>query len=139
MFDRSIVPMIESLNWDIFDFEQVREQTNFYGLLPDYILTDSHGKIVLVEVKPTYAYRQLEKDLKKYVDNSNVREKAHVVFLTTFERSVIYALGKGKGIRNSIRLLCSDYIRQFDTLWTFLSNSEEGFKTRIYEKALAPR
>jgi RecB family endonuclease NucS len=133
-----VVPMLQALNWDIYNFQQVREQKNFFGLLPDFILTDEHGKIVLVEVKPPLAYSELEKDIKKYRENSNVRKKAAVLLLTTFKDSKICTLGKVKGLR-TIKISCSQYVSDFDRLWTYLSNSEEGFKTRNYEKALAPR
>ncbi len=133
-----VVPMLQALNWNIYDFREVIEQKNFYGFLPDFILTDDHGKIILVEVKPPYAYIQLEKDLKKYRDDSNVRKEATVLLLTTFENSEIYALGKKKGARK-IKISCEEYISKFDKLWDYLSNSEEGFKTRTYQKAWAPR
>ena len=133
-----VVPMLQALNWDVYDFNQVREQKNFFGLLPDFILSDDHGKIILVEVKPTSAYNELENDRKKYSDNPIVRKKAAVVFLTTFKDSRICTLGKKKGMR-TMEISCSHYISDFDKLWNYLSNSEEGFKTRTHEKALAPR
>jgi len=133
-----VVPMLQALNWDVYDFNQVREQKNFFGLLPDFILSDDYGKTILVEVKPTSAYNELENDRKKYSDNPNVRRKAAVVFLTTFKDSRICTLGKKKGMR-TMEISCSHYISDFDKLWNYLSNSEEGFKTRTHEKALAPR
>ena len=133
-----VVPMLQALNWDVYDFNQVREQKNFFGLIPDFILRDDHDKIILVEVKPTSAYNELKNDLKKYRDNPIVRKKAAVVFLTTFKDCRICTLGKKKGMR-TMEISCSHYISDFDKLWNYLSNSEEGFKTRTYEKALAPR
>jgi hypothetical protein len=133
-----VVPMLQALNWDVHDFNQVREQKNFFGLLPDFILTDDYGKIILVEVKPPSAHNELENDLRKYSDNPNVRKKAAVLLLTTFKNSSICTLGKKKGVR-TVKISCSHYISKFDKLWNYLSNSEEGFKTRTYEKALAPR
>jgi len=133
-----VIPMLQALNWDVYNFNQVREQKNFFGLLPDFILIDDHGKIILVEVKPPYAYNELENDLRKYSDNPNVRKEAAILLLTTFKDSRICTLGKKKGIRTK-EISCSHYISRFDKLWKNLSNSEEGFKTRTYEKALAPR
>lgn len=133
-----VVPMLQALNWDIYNFQEVREQRNFFGLLPDFILTDDHGKIVLIEVKPPSKYSQLEKDLKKYRDNPSVRKEAAVLLLTTFKDSKICTLGKIEGVR-TIKISCSWYVSNFDKLWVYLSNSEEGFKTRTFEKALAPR
>lgn len=133
-----VVPMLQALNWNIYDFQQVSEQGNFYGLLPDFKLTDDHGKIVLVEVKRTSEYRQMESDLKKYRDNHYVRKEAKVLLLTTFKESKICTLGKLKGMRK-LEISCSQYVSEFEKLWAYLSNSEEGFKTRTFEKALAPR
>lgn len=133
-----VVPMLQALNWDIYDLNQVREQKNFFGLLPDFQLTDVHDKIILVEVKPASSYDKLRNDLKKYSDNPEIRKKAAVVFLTTFKDSRICTLGKEKGMR-TMEISCSHYIYDFNKLWNYLSNSEEGFKTRTYEKALAPR
>ena len=133
-----VVPMLQALNWDIYNFGQVRKQKNFHGFLPDFTLSDQHGKIILVEVKPPSTYRELENDLSKYRDNSDVRNEALVLLLTTFGNSEICVLGKEKGMRR-LKLSYSHYIPEFDKLWTYLSNSEEGFKARTYEKALAPR
>ncbi|MGD8505495.1 MAG: hypothetical protein PVF15_02385 [Candidatus Bathyarchaeota archaeon] len=133
-----VVPMLQALNWDVYDFNQVREQKNFFGLLPDYELRDDHDKIILVEVKPTSAYDKLRNDLKKYSDSPEVRKEAAIVLLTTFKDSRICTLGKKKGVR-TLEISCAHYISDFDKLWNYLSNSEEGFKTRTYEKALAPR
>lgn len=133
-----VVPLLQALNWNIYDVCEVREQKNFFGLLPDYTLTDSHGKIILVEAKPDYASIQLDNDLHKYLDNPNVREEAKTLWLTSFKNSRICALGKEKGIRK-IDILWEHYVPNFDQLWSYLSNSEEGLRKRIYEKALAPR
>jgi len=133
-----VIPMLQALNWDIQNVQEVMEQRNFFGFLPDFILTDKHGKIVLVEVKRPAEYSQLEKDLKKYRNNPNVRKEATVLFLTTFNDSKICTLGKIKGQR-TIKISFSQYVSEFDKLWAYLSNSEEGFKTRTYEKAWAPR
>ena len=62
-------------------------------------MTDEHGKIILVEVKPPSAYRQLKKDLEKYRDNPNVRKEVAVLLLTTFKDSEICTLGRMKGMR----------------------------------------
>ena len=133
-----IVPMLQALNWDIYDSQEVREQKNFFGLLPDFMLTDKHGQIILVEVKPPYAHGQLKKDRMKYRNNTNVRKEARVILLTTFKDTEIYTLGRVKGQR-IVKVSCLQYISEFDKLWAYLSNSEVGFKTRTYEKALAPR
>lgn len=133
-----IVPMLKALNWNIYDVAEVKEQKDFHGLLPDFILTDKHGKIILVEVKPPSEYGQLEMDMKKYRDKPVVRENAQMLLLTTFRNSRICALGKKKGVRK-IEIPCADYVTDFNRLWDYLSNSEEGFRTRTVEKALAPR
>lgn len=133
-----IVPMLQALNWDIYDFDQVREQKNFYGFLPDYILTDKHGKIIFVEAKPPSAYRELENDLRKYSGNPNVRKKASVILLTTFKDSKICVLGKTEGLKID-EISYTHYITEFGKLWGYLSDSEEGFKTRTYQKAWTPR
>lgn len=133
-----VVPMLQALNWDIHDCRAVREQKNFYGILPDFKLTDDHGKIILVEVKRLSESSKLEEDLKKYRDYPRVREEAQVLLLTTFKDSKICTLGKRKGMR-TIKMSCADYVSDFEKLWAYLSNSEEGFKNRTFEKALAPR
>jgi len=110
-----VVPMLQALNWDIYNAKEVREQKNFFGLLPDFVLTDEHGKIILVEVKPPSAYRQLKKDLEKYRDNPSVRKEAAVLLLTTFKDSEICTLGRMKGMR-TIKISCSQRVSECDKL-----------------------
>jgi hypothetical protein len=148
-----VLPMLQALNWHPFkiapeDGPEIHEkgfrETKIAassqekarrGGLPDFSLRRAGSDILFfVEVKHPSLNLNPERDLKKYRDG-------HLVFLTSFKKSMFVRVGKNRKKEECADFIaCSpdDYVKLFDNLWHYVSNSYEAERTRAAVRAWRP-
>jgi len=102
------------------------------GGLPDFSLRRIGSKVpFFVEVKHPTLHLNPERDLKKYKDG-------HLVLLTSFKESMLVRIGKGNKKEVCERFEAHSpefYIKKFDNLYHYISNSYEAEAARSALKA----
>ena len=134
-----ILPMLEALNWDIYDLEKVRQEKFVGDIEPDISLFDEAGNVICIEVKPDYQPLHPESNLQKYTMERIQRLVTRVVWLTSFRNSKLYVFSEKKDKPLIKNMTHKEYYSDFDTLWKYLSNTREGINTRAALKAHVTR
>jgi len=148
---RYVLPMLEVLNWDMNKVNQnlfVRTSKRKGvegGIQPDIRYYDKANKLICIEVQRP-STENLDKERKEKYDKDTVRIfGTRIVFYTSFENSQLYVFSKdGKhflheGDPRPHRMTYEEYYSKFNTLWNWLSDSEDGIRTRAALKANAER
>jgi len=141
-----VLPMLCALNWDPLKImpegpedqkgpeihEKGFRERGVEGGLPDFSLRSPSSKTpFFVEVKHPSLHLNLERALKKYKDG-------HVVFLPSFRESMLVRIGKNKKKEICKKFVaCSPelYVKRFDNLWNYISNSYDAEDARRALKA----
>jgi len=144
-----VLPMLHALNWNPLkitregpeihekgfrerDIEASPQEKAKKGGLPDFSLKRPGSEApFFVEVKHPSLHLDSERDLKKYKDG-------HLVLLTSFRESMLVRIGKNKKKEICEKFVaCSPelYVKRFDNLWNYISNSYEAEGVRSALKA----
>jgi len=134
-----ILPMLQALNWNIYNLEKVRQEKFIGDIQPDIYLVDEAGNIVCIEVKPDFQKLFPETDLEKYTVERVKRLGTRVVWLTSFKESQLHIFAEKSKKRIVKNITSREYSARFDILWKYLSNDKEGIRTRAALKAHATR
>lgn len=135
-----ILPMLEALNWDIYDLEKVRQEKFIGDIEPDIYLIDEAGNVICIEVKPDYQPLHPELNLQKYTVERIQKLGTRVVWLTSFKNSKLYVFNEREKNKPIVKNMTNaQYYSDFDTLWKYLSNTRKGISTRAALKARATR
>lgn len=134
-----ILPMLEALNWNIYDLKAVRQEKFIGDIQPDISLFDEAGNVICIEVKPDYQPLNPENNLKKYTPEKVQQLQTRVVLLTSFKNSQLHIFSEKHKKPTIKKMAHSHYYPRFDTLWKWLSNTKEGIRTRGALKAHVTR
>ena len=135
-----ILPMLEALNWDVYDLRKVRQEKFIGDIKPDICLFAEAGNVICIEVKPDYQPLSPESNLEKYTMERVRRLGTRIVWLTSFRNSQLHIFSEKRKNKPIVKnMIYTEYYSRFDTLWKYLSNTREGINSRAALKAHATR